>query len=210
MNTAHSLLFLVAVTSLVGFCASLGYAEQGQTGRLASDNLEERGRALEGITRERDQASVTILNELKRLAPGNKDRRFQRDDKVVVLITAAGVLRLSETVPFLAENIEMTLQRADEGTEEKKTVDSYYPALHALIEIGSPSIPFLLSIAEQETTDLRRRLAVVALVRILGNRSDYVAAILDALKKAAKDEVKSTNLQKALAVLDTDGFMTAP
>ena len=200
----------LALTWLVGVGAPLGNAQPEQISCLASDVMEERETALINITRERDQAGATIFNELKSLPPGDNDGRFQQNDKMTTLVRAAGVLRLPECVPFLVENIEMTLQMADEGIEEKKTLDAYYPALRSLIEIGSPCIPFLLGITEQETTELRRRLAVVALVRIFGNRSDYVAAVLETMKNTARDEVSRASLKKAQAILDMKAFMTAP
>lgn len=172
---------------------------------LVDDKAQTRLDALETIRKTRDQEILNLVNEAKRLMRSQKDRQAPKDAKIVVVMEALGVMRAVDAISFLVDNIDFKIAGFEPGRGETVPLYAGYPALHALVKIGSPSSRRLLDMVQADTKNLHRHLAVVGLVGIFGNGADYLAAILRVRKDRADNKGKE-NLEKALTLLKTPGF----
>jgi hypothetical protein len=177
-------------------------------GGLLDPQPKYRAAALERLEKCRSEDVVWLLREAK---ASLNAREISRESKAFVLLRALGVIRAAEAAEFLAQNIDVKLigfGRKSGG--EKVPLDSGFPALRSLIDIGSPAIDPLLEIVCTSDDPLRRHLAVVGLVGILGNRTDYAAPVLRRLQEThAEDESIVANLTASLEVMKRKDFLTS-
>lgn len=172
--------------------------------RLQSPNVDERRMALEDFSAER----FRLIGELLRIV--NQWGETRESDVIGVnntehlAILALGVLRASEAAPIIIKYIKVR----DTGfnpriSDEVVPLDTHFPALRALIEIGQPSIRYLRQAIAVAQDDITIQLAVVGIIRIEGR--ELAQFHLKALRKDVICEVihgSEENVDKALSFVE--------
>lgn len=107
-------------------------------------------------------------------------------------ILALGVLRASEAAPILIKYIKVRKTGFNPNvSDEKVPLDTHFPALRALIEIGEPSIRYLRQAIAMAEDGITIQLAVVGIIRIKGR--ELAQFHLKALRKDVICEVIQRN-----------------
>lgn len=112
------------------------------------------------------------------------------------LILLLGKLRAVEHLPLLVQ--AQTVKVFYRATKRPQTIEDLYPAVQALIDIGSPAIDPVLERARRDDDEEAQRTAAAVLRGILGlSRATLILdeAIQTAPSTQAKDRLKKARLQ---------------
>lgn len=177
---------------------------------LTHDDPSRRAAALRALERQRSKQVVELVNAAKQVLRGVRGREIEKNSKPYVLIASLGLVRASESAELLGDFIDLRLAGFyPRSPREKLGLDAGFPALHALIGVGSPSLAVLLRTARSSDSGLKRHLAVVGLVRILGNRADLAKSLLQAEQEANPGEVSDGNINACLMIMKRKDFLTS-
>ena len=130
---------------------------------LDSESPEVRARASSDILQRRE-AEIDVLMQLLERRLVNDDRQGTVKDVMLVL----GKLRASRAVPLLVRNL--TYEAFYKNTKRPQTTEDLYPAVAALIEIGSPSLKAVLERVTNESDPTVTRTAAAVIHGVLGGR----------------------------------------
>jgi hypothetical protein len=119
-----------------------------------------------------------------------------------------GEMRSSETADALASDIALQFDKSQIKIKYLIKINiPAYPAMNALIKIGSPSIPAMIrNLTENDDVPIRN-LSLKVLCRIDGDK-DIVQLRLQKALAAEKDSQKQARLQMALKMLSEASFGT--
>lgn len=138
--------------------------------QLESDHSETRNAAMAKISNEQHTDAARIADIFLKYRSVDA-RKGTAKDALLVL----GKLRASEYVPLLIENL--TFQVFYLETNRPQTTADQYPAVQALIDIGSPALRPLLQRLETEDGGTLGRTGATVLRGVLGER--WATAILE-------------------------------
>ena len=130
---------------------------------LDSESPEVRARASAEILQRRE-AEIDALMQLLERRLVNDDRQGTVKDVMLVL----GKLRASRAVPLLVRHL--TYEAFYKNTKRPQTTEDLYPAVSALIEIGSPSLKAVLERVTNESDPTVTRTAAAVIRGVLGER----------------------------------------
>jgi hypothetical protein len=130
---------------------------------LDSESPEVRARASAEIVQRRE-AEIDGLMQLLELRLANDDRQGTAKDVMLVL----GKLRATQAVPLLVRNL--TYEAFYKNTKRPQTTEDLYPAVSALIEIGSPSLNSVLERVKNDSDPTVTRTAAAVIYGVLGGR----------------------------------------
>jgi len=137
--------------------------EGGRIMELDSESPEVRARASAEILQRRE-AEIDALMQLLERRLVNDDRQGTVKDVMLVL----GKLRASRAVPLLVRHL--TYEAFYKNTKRPQTTEDLYPAVSALIEIGSPSLKAVLERVTNESDPTVTRTAAAVIRGVLGER----------------------------------------
>lgn len=135
---------------------------------LDSESPEIRARASSEILKRRDTDIDALMQLLERRLAGD-DRQGTVKDVMLLL----GKLRAVRAVALLAHNL--TYEAFYKNTKRPQTTQDLYPAVNALIDIGSPSLNPVLERLRSEDDPIVSRTGVAVIRGILG---EHVASAL--------------------------------
>ena len=135
---------------------------------LDSESPEIRARASSEILKRRDTDIDALMQLLERRLAGD-DRQGTVKDIMLLL----GKLRAVRAVALLVHNL--TYEAFYKNTKRPQTTQDLYPAVNALIDIGSPSLNPVLERLRNEDDPIVSRTGVAVIRGILG---EHVASAL--------------------------------
>lgn len=157
--------------------------------------------ALEEMRRERADLSVALVKRMRYLL-GTHEGYVDRHGHLHVVLQAVGDLRVCDAAAILIDHIDLKVNGTMEtGSDEQLPVDTVFPALHAIIGIGAPSIPHLLHLLQSIDIPVKRRLALVGLVRILHDKRLVHSIIEGTAKTGTIERASRDRLLASLAAL---------
>jgi len=132
--------------------------------KLLGDVPQERAAALEALKKERGAVAWRLVEETKLALEKEGAREVEKGSRLHMAMQAIGLIRAHEAVGLLVANMDLRIRDFHESSSEKLPAYLGYPALHALIRIGSPSIGALLQTVYLDKNEVRRHLALLGLV----------------------------------------------
>ena len=155
------------------------------------DTLDDRSRfkALSEVDEQRNELLGILLKHLG---------TSSSEDVQAAAIFLIGRHRLSDGVSELVHRIDFVAQ-SHEKSPRAEPLWEKYPAMEALIEIGTPSIRHALELLSTDTNDIRRMLAVKVIRYVEG--PDVAAFIMQSASNNARDGNRKLLLDDALARL---------
>lgn len=136
---------------------------------LRSPAVEDRKRFAQVVIQERADTIAALLAELTAWSGAEDATTLEVDSTAHLAILLLGELRASEAAPILIRYIKVRDAAFDSRvSEDKRPLDAHFPALRALIQIGEPSIPYLLDAIAFARDPLTVQLAVIGVTRIAG------------------------------------------
>ena len=130
---------------------------------LDSESPEIRARVSAEILKRRD-ADIDALMQLLESKLAGADRQGTVKDVMLLL----GKLRAVQAVPLLVRNL--TYEAFYKNTKRPQTTGDLYPAVNALIDIGSPSLHPVLERLRSEDDPIVTRTGAVVIRGVLGER----------------------------------------
>jgi hypothetical protein len=181
-----TILFLLLV--IIAGANQVNITEKDYLTQLSSENETEREAASQNISNGRKNTISQLENIVKNYIKDEK-RRGTTKTSIVLL----GKFRSAESVPLLAENITFGVFYKE--TKRTQSPEDYYPCVGALIEIGTPAIPAMLTNIKNKDDATIRELSARVIRYVEG--IDVGRYILEnAIKQAGSQE--KARLQKAL------------
>ncbi len=110
-----------------------------------------------------------LLAHLKTWSDAERTDTVESDTTAHLTFVLLGALRASEAAPILIKHLKVRdAAFKPHASDEKTPLDTHFPALRALIQIGEPSIRYLLDAIAFAKDPLTIQLAVIGLIRIGG------------------------------------------
>jgi hypothetical protein len=130
---------------------------------LDSESPEVRAHASAEILKRRDADIDALMQLLQRKLAGD-DRQGTVKDVMLLL----GKLRAVRAVPILVHNLKYEVFY--KNTKRPQTTEDLYPAVNALIDIGSPSLNPILERLRREDDAIVTKAGVAVIRGVLGER----------------------------------------
>jgi len=156
---------------------------------LESESLEIRQAASAAIFQsyQVDRQKVAVVVE--KYLPVNGREGTVRDS-----ILLLGKLRAAEYAPLLARHL--TFEAYYKNTKRPQTTEDLYPAVAALIDIGSPAVTPVLERLKREDGEVLERTGAAVLHGVLGSK--WATVILEYELRAADQQDVRERLQRLL------------
>jgi HEAT repeat protein len=154
---------------------------------LESDSPEVRAKASEELLAKRQADIAAILRIVEKFL-GDDTRRGTVKDNMLLL----GKLRAVEAVGLLVRNL--TFEVFYKNTKRPQTTEDLYPAVQALIDIGSPALGPVLERLAAEDDELLHRAGAAVLRGVLGR--NHARAVLTEELGSAKSVSVQVRLRK--------------
>jgi len=129
--------------------------------QLDSESPEIRAQAISEILKRRDADIDALMQLLERKLTGD-DRQGTVKDVMLLL----GRLRAVRAVPLLVRNL--TYEAFYKNTKRPQTTEDLYPAVNALIDIGSPSLNPVLQRLKSDDDSIVTRTGATVIRSVLG------------------------------------------
>jgi HEAT repeat protein len=175
------------------------------TEALKSRVLERRQGAFASLSTERSRVISELLSVLAHRSESRESDTIEPDSTEHLALQALGVLRAAEAVQALMGFIKVRAGGFPARfADERLPLEAYFVALRSLIQIGSPSIRYLLETIAVSSDPVTTQLAAVAMVRIDG--PDVTLHRLNALRSDVRSGMRAGsvhNVDRAIA-LSTD------
>jgi HEAT repeat protein len=162
--------------------------------QLESDSAQTRDTAIAKVLAER-RADVKKIADLFVKYHADDHRKGTAKDAMLLL----GKLRAAEYVPLLVENL--TFQVFYLETNRPQTTEDLYPAVKALIEIGSPAASPVLERLKKEDGEALERTGATVLRDVLGAK--WAVAVLEFEIANAAPGLVPARLRQVLQTLKT-------
>lgn len=171
--------------------------------RLQSPNVDERLITFNDFWAERSQLMDELLQIVNQWGEPRGSDVIEANSAEHLAILALGVLRASEAAPIIIKYIKVRKTSSIPTiSHEVVPLDAHFPALHALIQIGQPSIRYLRQATAMAEDDVTIQLAVVGIIRIEGR--ELAQFHLKALRKDVNGVIPGSeeNIDKALSFIE--------
>ena len=159
---------------------------------LTSESPETRLAASAEILDHRALTLQAIASNVEKYLPDD-ERPATAGDNIALL----GKLRASDYVPLLVQNL--TFEVFYKATKRPQTTEDLYPAVQALIDIGSPAVGPVLERLKQESEEVVQKTALAVLRGVLG--PDWAGAILDREIRVATSSGAKERLRQAMTLM---------
>jgi hypothetical protein len=139
--------------------------------RLSAPSEEERKKAFQDLVEQRSNLTDRLLATVEQWGENRTSDVVEVDSTEHLALLALGVLRVPETAQTLVEYIEVRDSAFNPNVSDGLIpLDSHFPALRALMQIGKPSVRYLREAIARAQYNLTIQLAVAGIYRIEGEQ----------------------------------------